>query len=82
MSSSDEITIAWNDPNWGPRGYTFTGLGLTGSSIDVQFFHAGPWLMVGEVSFDGRSGGVPLPGTLTLIGAALLGVAAARRRRA
>jgi len=77
--------IAPDNANPAPRGYTFTGLGLSGSSVDVQFFHStAPWIMVGEVSFDGVSGdgSVPLPGTLALVGAALLGAAAARRRAA
>ena len=47
-------SIAPDNINPNPRGYTFSNLGIIGSSVDVQFFQSSgyPWVMVGEVSFD------------------------------
>lgn len=58
--------IAPNGVNFDPRGYTFSGLNITGDHVDVQFFQTPgyPWLMVGEVSFDDNS--VPEPATWAL----------------
>lgn len=69
-----------NDP--APRAYTLSGLNLTGSSVDVQFFqnlNYAPWLMVGEVTFNGSSS-IPEPATMTLAGSGLA-LAWWRRRR-
>jgi len=74
-------------PDYGdgaPRGYTFSGLGLSGSSVDIQFNQgATPWIMVGEVSFDGN-GAVPEPATwaMMLMGIGGLGMALRSRRQA
>lgn len=62
------FAIAPDNANPDPRAYTFSGLGITGSSVDVQFFHSTPpWIMVGEVSFDGGAPGVPEPATWALL---------------
>jgi len=75
--------IAPDNSNPNPRGYTFSGLGITGSSVNVQFFQSPPypWIMVGEVSFDGTN--VPEPATwaMMLIGLGGLGAALRLRRK-
>jgi hypothetical protein len=74
--------IAPDNINPDPRGYTFSDLGITGSSVNVQFFQSSgyPWIMVGEVSF---ASGVPEPASwaMMLIGFAGLGVAGYRSTR-
>jgi hypothetical protein len=65
-----------------PRAYTFSGLDIIGSSVTLQFSQqlSYPWLMVGEVSFEGATA-VPEPTTLSLIGLALAGFGFSRRRQ-
>ena len=67
----------------GPRAYTFSNLNVTGSSVELQFFHQSAtnieWLMVGEVSFYSRA--VPVPPSLALVSVGLLGMVLARRRK-
>ena len=78
-----DYAITPDSSNGAPRGYTFSGLDITGSSVSVQFFQgAEPWVMVGEVSFNGTSG-VPEPATwaMMLIGFAGLGFAGYRSLR-
>jgi hypothetical protein len=72
--------IAPDNSNPNPRGYTFSGLNITGNSVNVQFFQtSGDWIMVGEVSFNGTQA-VPLPPALLLFGSGIAGLAAVRRR--
>lgn len=77
--------IAPDDSSTAPRAVTFSGLNLTGPSIDVQFFQNSTylnstWVMVGEVSFDGAVA-VPEPATLALLGLGLAGLGFARRKK-
>jgi hypothetical protein len=76
--------VAPDDLNTDPRAVTFSGLNLTGPSIDVQFFQNSSylnsnWVMVGEVSFDGAVA-VPEPMTLALLGLGLAGLGFSRRK--
>ena len=69
------------DSAYGPRAVVFSGLNVTGTSIDVQFIQPSYWIMVGEVTFNGNNGStVPLPGAFTLLAPGLVGLAAIRRR--
>jgi hypothetical protein len=67
----------------GPRPYTFSNLNITGSSVELQFFHQPAtnidWLMVGEVSFYSRA--VPAPASIALVSVGLLGMVFAGRRK-
>ena len=81
--TSFAIAPDWSNSN--PRGYTFSGLDLTGSSAQVQFFQTAsyPWIMVGEVSFNGSTS-VPEGGSsllyLLLAGAVCCGAFLIRAR--
>jgi hypothetical protein len=61
--SKTSFPIAADPVNPAPRGYTLSGLNITGNSIDVEFFQPDIWMMIGEVSFDGISSAVPEPAT-------------------
>ena len=68
----------------GAQAFTVSGLSLTGSSASVQFFQSSdPWIMIGEVSFNGSSGTTttpePSPFALTLSG--VFGMGLLRRLR-
>jgi hypothetical protein len=66
----------------GPQAFTISGLSITASSIDVQFFQSSAWVMIGEVTFDGSSSSAtPEPATLALLGSGLLSVAGLLRRK-
>jgi hypothetical protein len=75
--------IAPDNSNPNPRGYTFSNLGIIGSSVNVQFFQTSgyPWVMVGEVSFDGSSIPEPASWAMMLLGFAGLGVTGYRNTR-
>jgi hypothetical protein len=64
---SHNFSIPLDNLTSGPRGYTFSGLDITGSSVDVQLFDSSLWIMLGEVSFDGVSSTVPEPATWALL---------------
>lgn len=76
--------IAADNVNPLPRALIFSGLGILDDNVDITFFQTSgyPWLMVGEVSFDG-GGAVPEPATwaLMLMGFGGLGLALRSRRR-
>ena len=84
--NGSSFAIAPDNVNPDPRAYTFSGLGFTGSSLNVQFFQSSsPWIMVGEVSFDdGGATGVPEPASWALLatGMAFLAVRRISARRA
>lgn len=66
-----------------PGSYTFSGLGLTGTSLTLTLNASPNWLMLSEVQFDGgpaSANDVPLPATLGLI-ALGLGMVRLHRRR-
>jgi hypothetical protein len=76
------FAIAPDYINPAPRGYTLSGLNISGSSVDVQFFQSSlgyQWVMVGEVTFNGTP--TPEPTTMALTGGGLL-LAWWRRRKA
>src|SRR5271165_6833829 len=70
-----------DNTNPNPRGYTFSGLNITGNSVDVQFLQTSgyPWVVVGEVTFNGSS--TPEPSSLLLLGSGLVGAVGVIRRK-
>lgn len=65
--------ISQDSINPAPRTYTFTNLGLSGSSLDLKLYRYGPWVMLSEVQFDGPT--APIAPTILLLGSGLLGLA-------
>ena len=70
----------------GPQDFTVSGLHLTGSSANLQFFQgAQEWIMIGQVTFNGTNGGgppaIPEPTTMFLMGGGLLAAALAFKGR-
>jgi len=63
---------AGSEPKW----LTFSGLGITGSSVDVQFIRYNAWVFADEFEFRGEA--VPEPASLLVLG---LGALVARRRK-
>jgi hypothetical protein len=84
--NGNSFAIAPDNVNPSPRAYTFSGLNITGNSVNTRFFQTTgwAWIMVGEVSFsDDTQHGVPEPSTLLLLGISLgvIGVTARSRRK-
>lgn len=52
-------------PYWSIYSLSFSGLNLSGNSVNVQFLNAGYWVMIGEVTFNGTT--TPEPATLTFL---------------
>ena len=77
------FVIAPDLGNTSPRALVFSALNFTGSSLTVQLNQsASPWVIIGEVSFDGSSGGaIPEPASLVLVGCAIPLLAFAYRSR-
>jgi hypothetical protein len=74
------FSISPDNVNPNPRAYTFSGLNINASNVNVQFFQSSyQWLMVGEVSFDDGTTRVPEPGTMFLLGLGLFGLAGVKR---
>ncbi len=70
----------------GPQNFTVSGLDLTGSSANLQFFQGTEeWIMIGQVTFNGTAGGgpstTPEPTTIFLMGGGLLAALLAFRGR-
>jgi hypothetical protein len=63
-----------------PFAFTVSGLGFSGTELNLRLNHQAEWLMLSEVRFEGEAM-VPEPGTLALAGMALLATCATRRRR-
>lgn len=77
--------LAPDEASFAPRAVTFSGLNLTGPSIDVQFFQnsnylQSTWVMLGEVSFEGTVA-IPEPATLALLALGLAGLGFSRRKQ-
>ncbi|HEY4899892.1 MAG TPA: PEP-CTERM sorting domain-containing protein [Terriglobales bacterium] len=79
------FAIAPDNVNPNSRDYTFSGLNITGNSVDVQFFQTPgvgtPWIMVGEVTFNGGANATTEPSSLLLLGSGLLGAVGVIRRK-
>ena len=79
----DGISTAFVAPPIGTIGWiNFTGLNLSGGSHSIQFFQAGGWVFVSEITFDGRAGNpVPEPAAWALFIVGFGAVGASLRRR-
>lgn len=77
----DGITQGFAPPSDGSIGsVTLAGLGLTGNSHTIQLRQDAAWTFISEMSFDGGPTAVPEPTTFALLGLALAGLVATRRR--
>jgi hypothetical protein len=68
----------------GPQAFTISNLNITGTSVPMQFFQQGPanpWIMIGEVTFDGTATGTPEPSTPVLFVVGGVGLGLFRRLR-
>ena len=82
----DGIDTAFTGPAAGTIGFVnFTGLNLTGATHTLGFQQNGnSWTFISEITFDGKSGGVPEPATwaMMIAGFGLVGATLRRRRAA
>jgi hypothetical protein len=66
----------------GAQGYTISRLDITGSSINIGFTQVEePWIMIGQVTFNGAPATVPEPETWALMLTVLGGVGLLHRLR-
>lgn len=66
-------------PGSAPTSYTFSNLGLSGSSVELRFNYLSSWVFVSEVTIDGIAVPEPVSTCLGAIGFAALSI---RRQRA
>ena len=79
----NNVSQSFTAPPAGTVGFVnFTGLGLAGNSLTVQFQQANnSWAFVSEVSFDGATGAIPEPASWAMLIAGFGFVGAMQRRR-
>ena len=78
------VSQSFTAPGVGTIGFiNFTGLGLVGNSLTIEFQQGGGWTFVSEISFDGRAGVVPEPTSWAMMvaGFGVVGMQIRRRRR-
>jgi hypothetical protein len=81
-ATTETFAIPPDNSNPAPRTlitYTFSNLGLSGSTLDLTVHRSNQWVMVSEVQFDGAP--VPVPPTILLFGSGLVGLVGWRRFR-
>ena len=81
----DGLLSAVTDPpaNSDPFLHTVSGLNIAKSSFDVTLNSGGPWVFISEIEFYGPSTApeVPLPAPLALLGAGIVALGIAGRRK-